>query len=78
MIGGMPNTQRVMDFCHQHGIVPKFKLITHSDLDRVFQELSSKNDSIYRSLSLIYNPSNYRYLIGMFWILRPANDTEKM
>ena len=45
----MLNTQRVMDFCNQHNIVPKVKLITDKDLDRVFQELSGKNDSIYRS-----------------------------
>ena len=48
MIGGMPNTQRVIDFCHQHNIVPKIKLITAKELDNTYEELSKKNDSILR------------------------------
>ena len=48
MIGGMPNTQRVIDFCHEHNIVPKIKLITAKDLDNTYEELSKKNDSILR------------------------------
>ena len=48
IIGGMPNTQRVIDFCHEHNIVPKIKIITAKDLDKVYEELSKKNDSILR------------------------------
>ena len=48
VIGGVAATQRVIDFCHQHNIVPEVKLITDKDLDRVYRELSSKNDSIHR------------------------------
>ena len=48
MIGGMPNTQRVIDFCHEHNIVPKIKIITAKDLDNAYEELSKKNDSILR------------------------------
>ena len=48
IIGGVPNTQRVIDFCHEHNIRPMVKLITDRDLDRVYQELSGKNDSIFR------------------------------
>lgn len=47
-IGGMINTQRVIDFCAEHDIVPRIKLIKNTDLDRVYEELSNKNDSVYR------------------------------
>ena len=47
-IGGMVNTQRVIDFCAKHNIVPSIKLIKDTDLDRVYEELSSKNDSVNR------------------------------
>ena len=47
-IGGMVNTQRVIDFCAQHNIVPGIKLIRDTDLDRVYEELSNKNDSVAR------------------------------
>ena len=48
IIGGVPNTQRVIDFCHEHNIVPKIKLVTAKDLDKVYEELSQKNDTILR------------------------------
>ena len=48
IIGGMPNTQKVIDFCHEHNIVPKIKLITAKELDKTYDELSKKNDSIMR------------------------------
>ena len=48
IIGGMPNTQKVIDFCHEHNIVPKIKLITAKELDKTYDELSKKNDSILR------------------------------
>ena len=47
-IGGMVNTQRVIDFCAKHNIVPGIKLIKDTDLDRVYEELSNKNDSVDR------------------------------
>ena len=47
-LGGLHNTQRVLDFCAQHNIIPRVKIIRDTDLDRVFQQLSHKNDSIYR------------------------------
>jgi len=50
IIGGLPDTQRVMDFCHKHNIVPKTKMITAKDLDRVYEELNTKNDSILRNV----------------------------
>ena len=48
IIGGMPNTQKVIDFCHEHNIVPKIKLIAAKELDKTYDELSKKNDSIMR------------------------------
>ena len=48
IIGGMPNTQRVIDFCHQHNIVPKIKIITAKELDNTYDDLSKKSDSILR------------------------------
>jgi len=50
IIGGLPDTQRVIDFCHQHKIVPKIQMITSNDLDRVYEELNKKNDTILRNV----------------------------
>ena len=71
IIGGLPDTQRVLDFCHQHKIVPKIKMITSNDLDRVYEELNKKNDTILRYFFLITASFNLKIsLIEMFWILR--------
>ena len=51
IIGGMPNTQKVIDFCHEHNIVPKIKIITAKELDKTYDELSKKNDSILRLIN---------------------------
>ena len=48
IIGGMPNTQRVIDFCSEHNIIPKIKIITAKELDQTYDDLSKKNDSILR------------------------------
>ena len=40
--------QRVIDFCHEHKIVPRIKMVTANDLDRVYDELNKKNDTILR------------------------------
>ena len=50
LIGGLPETQDCIDFCHKHNIVPKIKLVTSNDLDNVYKELASKNDSIIRNV----------------------------
>ena len=54
LIGGMPETQACIDFCHKHSIVPKIKLVKWTDLGQVYQELSSKNDSIIRSARKLF------------------------
>merc|ERR1712126_361167 len=50
LIGGMASTQRVIDFCHEHNIVPKTRIITANDLDRIYDELNKKNDTILRNV----------------------------
>merc|ERR1712059_222923 len=48
IIGGMPETQECIDFCHKHKILPKIKIITAADISNVYKVLNSKNDSIVR------------------------------
>jgi len=50
LVGGMPETQDCIDFCHKHNIVPKIKLVTSNELDGVFKLLHGKNDSIIRNV----------------------------
>jgi len=50
IIGGLPATQDCIDFCHKHRIVPKTNLITLTDLDKVYEDLKSKNDSVVRNV----------------------------
>merc|ERR1719322_955966 len=50
LIGGLPETQDCIDFCHKHNIVPKIKMVTCKDLDNVYVELASKNDTIIRNV----------------------------
>jgi len=50
LIGGLPETQDCIDFCHKHNIVPKIKVVTANDLGEVYKELTSKNDSIIRNV----------------------------
>jgi uncharacterized zinc-type alcohol dehydrogenase-like protein len=50
IIGGLPETQECIDFCHAHSIVPKTKLITADQLDSVYELLNTKNDSIVRNV----------------------------
>ena len=40
--------QDCIDFCHKHNIIPKTRLITNKDLDRVYDELRGKNDAVLR------------------------------
>jgi len=50
LVGGLPETQDCIDFCHKHGIIPKIKLVNSRDLDDVHKALSGKNDSIIRNV----------------------------
>ncbi len=47
-IGGIGETQEVMDFCTKHKIMPETKLITQHELPEVYENLAKKNDSITR------------------------------
>jgi len=50
LIGGLPETQECIDFCAEHNIVPKTKLVKTTDLDDVYKQLNSKNDTILRNV----------------------------
>ena len=70
-LGGLPNTQRVVDFCAQHNIIPRVRSIRHTDLDQVFEQLSHKNDSIcrsYHSLGLLVIYSTCQSLLFVFQV----------
>ena len=47
-IGGMADTQEVIDFCHKHDIKPEIELVTSDQLDQVYDNLDKKNDTIKR------------------------------
>ena len=71
-LGGLANTQRVVDFCAKHNIFPRVRIIRHTDLDQVFQQLEHKNDSIDRCVIIGSFTGNYSSIIicnsGMFSI----------
>lgn len=48
LIGGLPETQDCMDFCGEHKIVPRLKLVTADQLPEVYANLAQKNDQIIR------------------------------
>lgn len=48
LIGGIKETQEVLDLCAQHDIKPHVKMITVDDLNEVFQLLADGNDSNFR------------------------------
>lgn len=50
LIGGLPETQECIDFCHKHKIIPKIKIVKSKDLGDVYKELQAKNDSIIRNV----------------------------
>merc|ERR1719153_1950158 len=50
LIGGLPETQECIDFCHKHKIIPKIKIVQSKDLGDVYKELQAKNDSIIRNV----------------------------
>lgn len=48
LIGGLQETQEVIDFCAEHKIIPDTKLVTGDQVDEVFKVLKEKNDGITR------------------------------
>jgi len=50
LIGGLSETQDCIDFCHRKNIIPKIKLVTVKDLDGVYNNLRTKNDSLIRNV----------------------------
>ncbi len=47
-IGGLQETQDVIDFCDRHKILPEIKIVTKDDVPGVYEKLAGKNDSITR------------------------------
>jgi uncharacterized zinc-type alcohol dehydrogenase-like protein len=47
MIGGIAETQEMLDFCAEHGIVADIELIRMDEINRAFERML-KNDVRYR------------------------------
>lgn len=47
LIGGIPETQEMLDFCAKHNITAKIEMISMSDINEAFDKLA-KNDVQYR------------------------------
>ena len=45
IIGGIPNTQEVMDLCAKHKIYPEIEVHSVTELNRIYEKLDSSNDS---------------------------------
>eukprot|EP00095_Tigriopus_kingsejongensis_P011147 maker-scaffold534_size144770-snap-gene-0.36 protein:Tk11147 transcript:maker-scaffold534_size144770-snap-gene-0.36-mRNA-1 annotation:"zinc-binding dehydrogenase" len=58
-IGGIKDTQEVIDFCAAKNIKPAIQIVTGKDLDQVYSNLSAKNDSAHSkddaSVSVVVN-----------------------
>jgi uncharacterized zinc-type alcohol dehydrogenase-like protein len=47
MIGGLPETQEMLDFCAQHNIVSDIEMINIKDIDKAYERMV-KGDVRYR------------------------------
>ncbi|BDQ29563.1 hypothetical protein ASB7_14000 [Helicobacter ailurogastricus] len=52
MIGGIKETQEMLDFSILHNIYPEIELVTGQDIDRVYHDLTHSN-------------AQFRYVIDM-------------
>lgn len=43
LIGGIADTQEVLDLCAEHGIKPELKIVSTSDLEEIYDELRNGN-----------------------------------
>ena len=48
LIGGVKDTQEVIDFCDKHNIKPAIELVKGDKISDIYKLLVSKNDSITR------------------------------
>ena len=48
LIGGIPDTQEVLDFCAEHNIRPQIKMIGIDEINDVFDVLKSGGDGNFR------------------------------
>merc|ERR1712039_216382 len=54
-IGGIPNTQEVMDLCAKHEIYPETKLISANEVNKVYELQDTGNDAGVRYVLDITN-----------------------
>ena len=47
LIGGLPETQEMLDFCAEHGIVSDIEMIRMSDIDNAYERML-RSDVKYR------------------------------
>lgn len=47
LIGGLPETQEMIDFCAEHGILPDVEMIRMGEVNEAYERLL-KNDVRYR------------------------------
>ena len=47
LIGGLPETQEMLDFCAEHGIVSDIEMIPMQDIDRAYDRMV-RSDVKYR------------------------------
>lgn len=47
MIGGIPETQEMLDFCAEHGIGAEIELITASEINEAYERVTA-SDVRYR------------------------------
>lgn len=55
LIGGIPETQEVIDFCFEKEIYPDIELVEAADLERVYTELQDNNSAAVRYVLDIKN-----------------------
>jgi alcohol dehydrogenase (NADP+) len=50
LVGGIPETQQMLDFCNEHDIKPEIKIIQAKDASRQFETLAKGDADIYRAV----------------------------
>ena len=45
LIGGIPATQNLLDFCHSHGILPDTEVVTADQLGDIFRDLQQNRNN---------------------------------
>ena len=64
LIGGIPDTQEILDFCAEHDIAPEITMIAPDDIDRAFTRMKEED-------------VRFRHVIDMS-LLKPDDGAEKI